>query len=376
MVLCAIVSLVGLCLFLHPYIIYPATLRLFPPRPVEPRLAADPLSFSLLFSAYNEERALPEKIANLRAIKAAHPDVEILAYVDLSSDRTADLLRAEGDLLTVVAATERTGKATGMGRLVAQAAGDVCIFTDANVVLDPGAIDVLRRCFAAPEIGGVAGALHYTNEDASTTAKVGGLYWRLEERIKERESACGSMMGADGSIFATRRSLYPFVPAHLLDDMTVSMTVALRGHRLIHSTAVQAFERSATSSADEFRRKRRIACRAYNTHRHLWPAIRATFGVADRYKYISHKLLRWFGVVCLAKFVLFGAAALALAGLWWLAAAGVAAMVIGIALGGAGLRPFATVYEILKSVLATFYGVIDAWRGMTYQTWAPAKSRD
>ncbi|TCP36095.1 glycosyltransferase [Sphingomonas sp. BK235] len=371
----ACLSGVALLLFLHPYISYPLSLRLLAPIPIK-RCDVASRHMSLLFSAFNEERALPEKLANLRTLKEVHSSLEILAYDDFSSDGTAALLRENAALLTPVIASERAGKATGMRRMVAQAKGDVCIFTDANVILDEAAITRLNRYFDDPDVGGVAGSLRYINEDASTTAQVGGIYWRLEEHIKQLESRCGSIMGADGSIFAVRRELYPLVPPHLLDDMTVSFAVPLAGKRLVHATDVLAFERSATSSKDEFRRKRRIACRAFNTHRHLWPAIRQTFSKRDLYKYVSHKLIRWFGFPLLLLAIVSAVAALALSDFWWLGPVKLAAALVAMLLGRAGAPVFSQSYEVLMSIAATFVGILDAQRGLTYQTWSPAASRD
>jgi len=202
------------------------------------------------------------------------------------------------------------------------------------------------------------------------------LYWRLEEIIKQRESRTGSIMGADGSIFATRRSLYPEVPAHLLDDMVTSMTVTFHGMRLIHATDVIAYEKNATSSSDEFRRKRRIACRAFNTHRHLWPSICKHYGAADIYKYVSHKLIRWLGLPALLLGLVMLFATLLVAKLFLVAGAlGVALAAITL-LGMMELPPFHNAYQIFLSILATFYGVIDSLRGKTYQIWVPAASRD
>lgn len=365
-----------LLLFLHPYVTYPLSLRWFRPRPVRPDPACPMPSASLLFSAYNEERALPAKIANLRAIKARYPDIEILAYSDCSSDGTLPMLLAEQDLLRVVPSTERTGKATGMRRMAAEARGDVLIFTDANVILDPDSIAPLLGYFADPAIGGVAGTLRYINEGASDTAKVGGLYWRLEEAIKQREARVGSIMGADGSIFAVRRRLYPEVPPHLLDDMTVSMSVTFAGQRLIHATDVIAYEKNATESRDEFRRKRRIACRAFNTHRYLWPKIRAAYSLTDRYKYLSHKWLRWLGLVPLALGATLGSAGLILAGHEALALTAILLAAGGLLLGRLGAPLLGGLYQIWLSVIATFLGVLDSLRGKTYQTWTPALSRD
>ena len=59
------------------------------------------------------------------------------------------------------------------------------------------------------------------------------------------------------------------------------------------------------------RRKIRIACQAFNVHRLLWPQ-NPPAGALDRYKYVSHKLLRWFSIYTLAGAVL----CLALAGIF------------------------------------------------------------
>lgn len=207
------------------------------------------------------------------------------------------LLSQAGDILRVIASPQRLGKAAGMRRMVRDARGEIVIFTDANVLLDPASIQPLLRYFTDPGVGGVAGSLHYVNDDDGPTARAGSFYWRLEESIKQQESRVGSIMGADGSIFAIRRKLYPVVPPDLLDDMTVSLSLTFAGFRLIHSASVIAYEKNATSAQDEFRRKRRIACRAFNTHRYLWPHLAHAYGPLNCYKYISHKLLRWLGLV-------------------------------------------------------------------------------
>ncbi len=373
---CYCLAALAALLFLHPYMFYPLGLRLMRRRPPGDSGGARP-SASLLFAAYNEERSLPAKLANIEAIKALHPDLDVLAYSDMSSDTTLELLQSRPDLLRIIPTGERTGKATGMRRMVEAARGEICIFTDANVLLEPESVGRLLDHFRSAEIGGVSGRLCYINDADSPTAQVGGLYWRLEEKIKALESRCGSMMGADGSIFATRRALYPEVPPHLLDDMIVSMSVMFHGLRLISAADVIAYERNTTDPRDEFRRKRRIACRAYNTHLHLWPQIARHFSLVDRYKYISHKLLRWFGAPLMAVSGLAFGMGLWLEAQWAvltaLTGAGALFLVLGAVLR---VRPFSALVEALTAIVAAFVGVTDAWRGRTWQTWAPAKSRD
>lgn len=362
-------------LFFHPYLWYPLSLSLFRRRPVVIDESAPLPSATLVFCAYNEAKTMSEKIDNLRQIRARLPTLKFACYVDVSTDETLALLRAEQDLITVVAASERTGKAVGMGVLARSADTEVMIFTDANVMVEPDHVRRLLQYFSDPAVGAVAGHLLYTNPTDSEMAATSSTYWRVEEWVKRRESNCGSTMGADGSLFASRLALYPAVPSHLLDDFIVSMSVLFRGRRLVSAPEVHAYERTAVSSRDEFRRKRRIACRAYSSHRHLWPEV-IRLAPIDLYKYISHRLIRWYsGLLAAAAFLCLSAA-------------------IGIGLGGTPLLVFLLLVAAVaalslttripglshlgaaaKLVVANTLGIFDSWAGRTYQTWQPPPSR-
>lgn len=372
MVLLAVLLLCVLAV-VHPYTSYPLILRMLPDKPVA-RTGVVPTRVSLLFCAYNEAGAMPEKIANLAMLKARHPELEILTFDDGSSDGTAAMLAARGDLLTVVQGGGRNGKAHGMKRLAAMATGDVLVFTDANVTLDAGAIDALLAYYADPDVGGVMGSLHYSGAGESATASVGSLYWRMEEALKDLESRTGNVMGADGSIFSIRRALYPDFPDSVLDDLTVSMAVVFAGKRLIKARDVLAYERLVAARDDEYRRKVRIAARAYHTHQNM-AAQRAEMGILDRFKYASRKWLRWFGAV----FLTLGAgAALVLA---WridpMVFAGCVLLGMVLALLGWRLRsgPVAAVTDVILAYFATLRGVINAMQGKLVVVWNPAKSR-
>jgi len=365
-----ILSVMGV---LWPFLVYPLVLRMLPTRPEQSGQGQVP-SASLLFCAYNEAAAMPEKLANLAMLKQRYPALEILAFDDGSSDDTAALLAASGDLVTLIRGPGRSGKAHGMKQLAARARGDVLIFTDANVLLDTDAIGNLLARYVDPAIGGVLGSLHYMGEGESATASVGSLYWRIEERLKDEESRTGNVLGADGSIFSIRRSLYPEFPDSVLDDLTVSMAVVFAGKRLVKAKDVIARERLVAARGDEYRRKVRIAARAWHTHAYLRPQLRRMSGM-DRFKYASRKIVRWFG----GLFILTGAIAafvLALRISPWLAIAGSA---VGMALLALGVRsksgPVAAVVDILIAYAATLQGVFKAMSGRTVTVWNPAKSR-
>ncbi len=372
-ILLALIMLACVVAVLWPFLFYPLVLRLLPTKPEHP-IAAPLPSASLLFCAYNEVAAMPEKLANLRRLRQLYPDLEFLAFDDGSSDGTGALIAAEGDLVTLVSGPGRSGKAHGMKLLAAQARGDVLIFTDANVLLDDDAVGNLLARYADRQVGGVLGSLHYIGASESATASVGSLYWRIEEALKDGESRTGNVLGADGSIFSIRRSLYPDFPDSVLDDLTVSMAVVFAGKRLVKAKDVIARERLVTGRQDEYRRKVRIASRSWHTHAHLRPQL-TRMAAIDRFKYASRKIVRWFGgaflvigAICAAILALRLSVTLFLIGLFAIGLMGLAGVL-------AKRGPIAAVVDVLIAYAATLQGIAKAMSGRTVTIWNPAKSR-
>jgi hypothetical protein len=125
---------------------------------------------------------------------------------------------------------------------------------------------------------------------------------------------------------------------------------------------------------EEFRRKVRIACQAFNVHRLLWPRLRR-LDALSLYKYLSHKLLRWFTIYLMAAaFFAFLAAAL-VAG-WWITAGVLATGALLVWLLGHlfPVQPFSQVFDILTAFAGVGVGVWRSVLGDVYQTWKPATS--
>jgi cellulose synthase/poly-beta-1,6-N-acetylglucosamine synthase-like glycosyltransferase len=368
----------ALCMLIaaHPFVTYPLSLKAMRPRrATAARAASTPRhTFSLCMCAYNEESVIEAKARNLLALKAKEPDLQVLIYVDAASDRTAELLQPYAKDFEIHVAKERRGKTHGMNLLVARATGSLLVFTDANVMIDPGCLDALREDFAAPEVGCVCGNMVHTNSADSVTASTGSLYWRLEEHVKLLEQRTGSVMGAHGALFALRRSLHSPPPDHIIDDMYVSFMVLIQGYRIVQSTAARAYEATASRTSEEFRRKSRIACQAFNVHRLLWPRI-SRLDRLTVYKYFSHKFLRWVSIYFLASASLFALAALIVAGNLAIAV-GLAALAIALIAIGlfTTIKPLSQIADVLTSLAGAGLGVWQSLRGQSYQTWTPVAS--
>jgi hypothetical protein len=93
------------------------------------------------------------------------------------------------------------------------------------------------------------------------------------------------------------------------------------------------------------------------------------------YKYVSHKLIRWFTIYLIAASALAFDAALLASGHGALAAAGAAGAAAVVLLGRfSSLTPFTQITEILSAFAGTGLGVWRSLRGERYQTWTPAAS--
>ena len=156
--------------------------------------------------------------------------------------------------------------------------------------------------------------------------------------------------------------------------MYVSLASLCRGHRIVRVADALAYEEAVSRPAEEFRRKVRIACQAFNVHRALWPRLRR-MPALDLYKYLSHKLLRWLTAGLLTGGVLCMVGAIVAAEAWWLLASTlIAGVVIGLAMFTAQRGLLVTLRDILGAFVATGIGVWRSWRGDRFQTWNPPAS--
>ncbi len=374
-----LIGIMDLLIAVHPFIFYPLSLlgiRRFRRKPIAfgtmPGHAN--VRYAICVCAYNEERVIQRKAENLLSLRRAMPDLEVFIYVDAATDRTAELLRPYAEHFHIHVSPRRHGKTYGMNLLVSMTQAPIIIFTDANVFLDGASLLNLSRYFSDPHIGCVCGHLVYTNSTDSVTATTGSLYWRLEEAIKRLETDTGSTMGADGSLFAIRRELHRPPPDHIIDDMYVSFRVLCEGHRVVQVDDVLAYEESVTSASEEFRRKIRIGCQAFNVHRIIWSSLRNT-GILTRYKYVSHKLLRWLSIYFLFTAELFIVLGLFLLGHERIALLALLSPVPLFLLGGVWrLKPFSQIWDVLMSLAGAGLGVWRSLRGDLFQTWTPANS--
>src|SRR5258708_3721202 len=105
------------------------------------------------------------------------------------------------------------GKPAALNLAMSEARGSICVFTDGDVQVQPGAISALLSPFADPGCGAVAGRPVSSNP---RTTMLG--YWSHlltdagAHTVREQCAGRGRYLDCSGYLFAVRRDLLPQLP--------------------------------------------------------------------------------------------------------------------------------------------------------------------
>lgn len=247
-------------------------------------------TITLIVPAHNEERRLPDKIANILALDYPAGRLQVIFVSDGSTDDTNDILSAAKDEnIQVILLPDRKGKANALNEAVARADSDILIFSDAATLFAPDALRNLVRHFAHPRVGVVCGALQFQGSRESDQTE--GIYWKYECMLRLLESRLGINLQASGAIYALRRECYTPLDARvLLDDFVIPMRARSLGYRIVHDPEAVAIDFAAPSVEGEFTRRVRLAVGSFRELRHF---LGMRLDAATHLAFLSHKVLRW-----------------------------------------------------------------------------------
>lgn len=248
---------------------------------------------SIVLSVYNEEDVIKEKVENFFSIDYPKDRIEFVIVSDQCSDRTEEIIRSfNNERIKLIVQENRSGKTLNLNRGVAEAQGEIIVFTDANSMFDVKAIQKLVRHFADARIGLVSGRSVYL-DSTDNNEVIGGAFRSYEEMIKRAESQVGSIVGADGAIYALRKVLYkPLIPKYI-NDFIHTIQVVQADCRAISDSEAICREVVDEQYGDELGRQTRMMAQS-------WLILFSQIGMLFKlrkflylWEFVSHKLLRW-----------------------------------------------------------------------------------
>ncbi len=300
--LCIYLLWVSLALVFYAYVGFPVAIyicsRWFGKRPSPPAMDNDSElpTVSLLISALNEEQVIASRLDNALALDYPTDKLQTVIASDGSTDATATIVEQYATRypgrVRLLNYTERRGKATALNTSMPQLGSEIVVLSDANTMFATSAVKNLARWFKDPSVGVVCGKLVLV--DAESGKNVDGAYWRYENFLKECEGRLGALLGANGAIYAIRRSEYVPIPTDtIIDDFVIPLLSKLRFRKqLLYDIEAIATEETAPDIQGEFRRRCRIGAGGFQSLSRLWSLLSPVYGWTS-FAFFSHKVLRW-----------------------------------------------------------------------------------
>jgi cellulose synthase/poly-beta-1,6-N-acetylglucosamine synthase-like glycosyltransferase len=326
-----------------------------------------------VFIAANDEGAVIEaKIHNTLALDYPADRLDIVVASDGSVDDTNAIVRRFAPRVRLLEFFPRRGKTAAINEGMRTVTAEIVVFSDANTFLQPDAARALVRNFADPSVGGVSGDVVLVGERAAL-GRSEDLYYRYERWMQRTESELGSMIGADGALYAIRRELFEAPDADtILDDMAIPMGVLRTGHRVVFEAGARAFEQGSETATEEFARKARVTAGAMQFLRRR--ASDVPLGKPQvLLSLLSHKALRWLSPA-FGGLAFLSSALLAPTGLLYLAVAVTQTTVV--TLGAAGcfprlrrIAPIAVAHYFCLVQSAAAYGFVRGLAGRQSVLW-------
>jgi cellulose synthase/poly-beta-1,6-N-acetylglucosamine synthase-like glycosyltransferase len=378
-------SLIGspFVMFAYAYVGYPIMLASLSGRrrAAPPRATPDLPTVSITVPVYNEERNLSEALDALIGQDYPSDKRQIIVISDASTDATDEIARRYASHgVELLRLPQRRGKTAAENAADAVARGEIIVNIDATVRLLPTSLTTLALAFADSSIGVASGRdVSVGSHGAEATRGEEG-YVGYEMWVRRLETQFGSIVGASGCFYATRRQLYDGrFPEGLSRDFASALIARRGGYRAVSVEGAVCIVPRTTSLGIEFRRKVRTMARGLQTLWYMRELMNPLRYGRFAFSLISHKLCRWL-VSLMAPAAVVGL--LLLAGSHALARVGVGALLLATALAAAATRwptgrrlpsiltlPAFGVASLAAGVLAW----VRALRGHSSSMWEPTR---
>lgn len=295
--------LIGILVFsvlmlVYVYVGYPLVIRWLGARLQRSVRAAEPGTWqptvTVLIAAYNESRHIVETVRNKLELDYPADKLNVIVISDESEDGTDDLVRDLNDpRVQLIRQEPRAGKTSALNLAMPQATGEIIVFSDANSLYGADTMKHLVAPLADPAVGYVTGRMLYKAPDGSLTGEGCSSYMNYENKLREWETALGSIVGVDGGVDAMRRSAFRPLRADQLPDFVQPLQVRQQGYRLVYAPQAQLFEDALAETNDEFRMRVRVSLRAMHALKDKAAMLNPIHYGLFAWQLMSHKVLRY-----------------------------------------------------------------------------------
>ncbi len=284
----------------------------------------------VFIAAYNEQDHIAGKLFNIASQSYSHDKMAIHLFLDGCTDNTSKIANATAKQLLseriyckIDECSENGGKVAAINFLIEHYAHlyDVIVLTDASALLSLNTFSRIAHNFDNEKVHIVSGK--YQLFDTSNEQQV--RYWRYQNKIRERESKLGAVVGVAGAFFAIKQESIQLLPSDTInDDFILSVNPLDREHQAKIDQSISIVELEPDTQQQDITRRTRIGAGNWQQMMRLKDKYLSYSGWIS-FTFFSHKVLRaWMPLVLLISAI--SSASLALHG----HIVAIAAVLIGI----------------------------------------------
>jgi len=240
----------------YSYLIYPVILfvKADDSPTFLPQIPMDGMpSVSFIILAADGVENIDETIKNTLKLNYPSDKMEIIVAPygqDKSIDDAVKLFEKQG--VRLVRPPRALGRTLTANFAVRQATGDILVFSDADGVFGPDAVQVLVKSLFRPFVGLASGRVMYDYAESGPAKKIMHIYRKLMHAQQTKESAFGTLTLASNAIHAIRRSDYHPVEKEISPGLALPFSVACEGKRSVYEPKAICLKKGAYDFHTDF----------------------------------------------------------------------------------------------------------------------------
>jgi cellulose synthase/poly-beta-1,6-N-acetylglucosamine synthase-like glycosyltransferase len=293
----------SLMLLFHTWLGYTIILMLLPngrtKRVTPEEFAPTEPGVSVIIAVHNADNKILSKLNDISSLDYPPSKMEIIVVSDGSTDHTVDEAKLFGGKnLKVYELPKNMGKSAAQNFGVEKANYEILLFTDVDSVLEKNFVRRVVAHFNDPKVACVGGVA-LLKAHVGQIGKSQGLYWRIEQFVRVRESDLGMVYSLPGWGFAARKSDFSSLDLDTGDDMILPMEMALKGKRSVIASDAFVIDTMPSSLQGVFSARQRIALRNFTGAMRRKALLAPWLFPKMAFALWSHKLLKWLSPILL-----------------------------------------------------------------------------
>ena len=332
-------------------------------------------SVSLIVAAYNEGKAIEEKIKNSMGLEYPKDKFEVIIASDCSTDMTDEIVRRYSKEGIILARLEgRRGKTAVQNQAVMRAKGEILVFSDATTIFAADCIKKIVRSFADPNVGCVGGKIVFKRGSGLFTGEK-NMQERYDEFIRAKEARIKTTFGLTGCLYAVRKNLYAPLEDDQTSDFVLPLKVIEKGFSVVCDSDAVGYEEVSRDVESEFNRRVRTTRAGMKGLSAMTHMLFFSSGPFVSFGLLSHKVLRWLTPYLMLGILLINIAIFDFGFIYKLALISQALfyvlVVVGFKFERAGRKPkiFTIPFNFAMINIAAVFGLIRFLMGRNQEIW-------